>query len=250
MQPALKRLTMILCLIAFLPASARISAAAACDTLRAGTVTWVTLNDEGGIDRQVSAYPSGTTAIAPLFEYSCAPKNTTIVTVFSHDGETVLTDKEALRPSERAESYSYPLRNEDNTALENGEWKVAFYKDKTLLTSGTVQVGGATAASNAVTVRGTVRDGNTRKPIKAALVAVIKPGMSVSAFLESGRETDLLASGTTDSLGQFSLNRPLTRDIIYSLLIVAKGYRPIGRDDFKLGGDDPDPLDMDILMMK
>jgi hypothetical protein len=224
-------------------------AAQACDTLGASPVSWVILDDQGEIERQVTAYPSGTIEIVPTFEYSCVPKNTTIVTVFTHAGEAVLSDKETLRPGTQAGVYAYPLSADDNSPLEEGEWKVAFYKDKQLLTSGAVRIGSAARASG-VAVRGTVRDGNTRKPIKGALVAVLKPGIPVKTFLDTGREADIFTSGTTDSLGQFSLSRPLARDTTYGLLIVARGYRPITRDDLRLGADDPDPLSMDILMVK
>src|SRR4051794_40461251 len=54
------------------------AAAQACDALRAGPVTWVTLDDQGEIERRVTEYPSGTVEIVPTFEYACVPKNTTI----------------------------------------------------------------------------------------------------------------------------------------------------------------------------
>jgi hypothetical protein len=231
------------------PAVVKGSAAQACASLRASPVSWVTLDDQGQVDQHVANYPSGTTEIAPSFEYDCVPKNTTIVTVFTYEGDAVLSDKESLRFSAQAGVYAYPLSADDGGPLDQGEWKVSFYKDKTLLVSGVVRVGDDQRSSG-VLVRGTVRDGNTRNPIKGALVAVLKPGISVKTFLDVGKESDLLASGTTDSLGQFSLNRPLVRDTTYSLLIVARGYRPIARDDLRLGARDPDPLRMDILMVK
>jgi hypothetical protein len=263
MRPAIKRLATILCLAGSLlanslsesaaarAAGAAVNAAAAqaCDSLQAGSVTWVTLDDQGDIDRQVTEYPSGAMEIVPSFEYACVPKNTTIVTVFTYEGEAVLSDKETLRPTNRAGVYSYPLSADDGSPLDEGEWEVAFYRDKTLLASGAVRVGGE-QRTGGVAIHGTVRDGNTRKPIKGALVAVLKPGISVKMFLDTGKESDLFASGTTDSLGQFSLNRPLARDTTYGLLIVARGYRPIARDDLRLGADDADPLSMDILMVK
>ncbi|HEU5102521.1 MAG TPA: carboxypeptidase-like regulatory domain-containing protein [Roseiflexaceae bacterium] len=225
------------------------AATQACDKLQAGPVSWVVLDEQGEIERQVTEYPSGTTEIVPTFEYSCVPKHTTIVTVFTYAGEAVLSDKQTLRPSAQASVYAYPLSTEDSSPLEEGEWKVAFYQDKVLLASGAVRVGGAPRSSR-VTVRGTVRDGNTRKPIKGALVAVLKPGISVKTFLDTGKESDVFTSGTTDSLGQFSLSRPLARGTTYGLLIVARGYRPITRDDLRLGVSDADPLSMDILMVK
>jgi hypothetical protein len=224
-------------------------AAQGCASLQAGPVTWLTLDDQGQDDQQVSSYPSGTIEIVPSFEFACVPKNTTIVTVFTFEGNAVLSDKEALRTSSQAGVYIYPLSADDGAPLEQGEWKVSFYNDKVLLGSSVVRVGGDPRSSG-VAVRGTVRDGNTRNAIKGAFVAVLKPGISVKAFLDGGKQSDILASATSDSLGQFSLSRPLMRDTTYGMLIVARGYRPIIRDDLRLGASDPDPLQIDILMMK
>jgi hypothetical protein len=230
-------------------AVAKEAAAQACASLRAGPVSWVTLDDQGQIDQHVISYPSGTTEIVPSFEYACVPKDTTIVTVFTYEGNAALSDKEALRSSAQAGVYAYPLSADDGGPLDQGDWKVSFYKDKALLSSGVVRVGDDQRSSDVV-VRGIVRDGNTRNSIKGAFVAVLKPGILVKTFLDVGKESDLFASGTSDNLGQFSLNRPLARDTTYSLLIVARGYRPIARDDLRLTASDPDPLRMDILMVK
>jgi hypothetical protein len=266
MQPTYKHLITLLSLMGLLIVSSFSAAAApvrvgraivaahdntaqACASLQAGPVTWVTLDAQGQIDKHVASYPSDTTEIVPNFEYTCVPKNTTIVTVFTYQGNALLSDKEALKSSNQAGAYAYPLSTDDGSPLDHGQWKVSFYRDKTLLVSGVVQVGDDQGSSG-VMVRGTVRDGNTRNPIKGAFVAVLKPGILVKTFLDAGKETDILASGTTDSLGQFSLNRPLARDTTYSLLVVARGYRPITRDDLRLSANDSDSQRMDVLMVK
>jgi hypothetical protein len=159
MQPADKRLIMLLSLTSLLLASslsvsaaplrlgraavamATGAAAQACASLRAGPVSWVTLDDQGQIDQHVIDYPSGTTEIVPSFEYACVPKNTTIVTVFTYEGNAVLSDKEVLRFSAQAGVYAYPLSADDGDPLDQGDWKVSFYKDKALLASGAVRVG-------------------------------------------------------------------------------------------------------------
>src|SRR5258706_294194 len=67
------------------PASARASGelapAAACTDMQATDVAWVTLTPNHHIDKQVPAYDSGATDITPPFQYSCAPANTTVVSV-------------------------------------------------------------------------------------------------------------------------------------------------------------------------
>src|ERR1700687_3973855 len=65
------------------------SPAAACTAMTATDVAWVTLTPNHHIDKQVPAYPSGATDITPVFQYNCAPANTTVVSVFSLNGLTV-----------------------------------------------------------------------------------------------------------------------------------------------------------------
>jgi hypothetical protein len=220
-----------------------------CDDMRPSSVAWYVLTGDGEVDRRVDAYPSGAREIVAGFEYECVPANTIIVTVFTHDGEVVLTDEESLGASAEAGLYSYPLVAEDGTPLADGEWQVSFSTSRQRLVSGGVRVGGA-QMPNTTLLRGMVRDNSARKPVRGALVAIIKPGVTVGSFLDSGRESDLYASATTDSLGQFTLSRPLARGVAYGLLVVAKGYRPLAQDDFSIAAGEPTSLSIDILLVK
>lgn len=229
--------------------------AATCSKLKASEVAWVTLNDDGEIEDQVDSYPSETTLITPLFEYNCVPKKITVVTVFTLDGEPVFTDKETLKATKSRGIYAYSLGTEDETALPEGEWGVEFYNSKTLLTSGTIVVGdgggGEVPEGETVTVQGVVRDKKTKKPIKAAVILVLNPGVTVEEWVDGGQEDEaVFTAGKTDSKGQFVLESELERDVEYSLIVVAKGYKPIGYDGFVVTEDDPDPLDLNIAMTK
>ncbi len=224
--------------------------AAACAKMTAGPVAWVTLNDEGDIDQQVESYPSGATGIVPVFEYDCVPKKTTIVTVFALDGETLYTDKETLRASNTSGLYGYPLTTTDDSALDEGEWSVEFYNNKTLLTSGHVAVG-ATEGGDSVTVVGSVKDAKTKKGIKGAVILILNPGLTVQDFVDGGqKDEDVFTAAKTDGKGQFELEAPLARSMAYSVIVVAKGYQPIAQDGLEIADDDPDPLELTITLTK
>jgi hypothetical protein len=230
--------------------SEALPSAQACARMQASDVAWVTLDDEGDIDEQVEAYPSGSTGITPIFEYNCVPKKTTIVTVFSFEGETVYTDKEQLKASNSDGVYGYPLATTDDSPMDEGEWGVEFYNNKTLLTSSTVIVG-AEEGGDTVTVIGTIKDAKTKKGIKGAVFLVLVPDVTVEDFIDGGQQDeDVYTAGKTDGKGYFELENPLEREVPYSVIVVAKGYKPIAQDGLSVAADDPDPLELDIKLTK
>jgi hypothetical protein len=227
--------------------------AAACTKLKASEVAWVTLTDEGDVDEQVDSYPAGTNLIVPLFQYTCVPKQVTIVTVFTFNGETVFTDKAPLKATNSKGTYTYSLGTEDDSPLDDGEWGVEFYNNKTLLTSGVVIVGEGEEgqASNTVSVEGTVKDKKTKKPVKGAVILILKPGIKVQKFLKGGqKDADVFTVAKTDSKGQFVLEDPLERETEYSIVVSAKGYKPIGLDGLTIDDEQPDPLQLNITLTK
>ena len=233
-------------------ASGRAGPAAACTDMQATDVAWVTLTPNHHIDKQVPAYDSGVMDITPVFQYSCAPANSTIVSVFSLNGLTVFTDKEAIKPRTSAGLYAYALETLDGTALADGEWGVQYFNDKTLLTTGSVVVGqgGNAGQTGAATVQGVVQDQDAQSPIEGAVILVLNPGVTAQAFVSGGqKDGDVYTAGKSDSQGAFTLQKKLPRHQVFSMLVVAGGYKPLGSDTFQVL-DDPDPVSITISMTK
>jgi hypothetical protein len=225
-----------------------------CSDMQASDVAWVTLNEDGDIDEQVESYESGTNLITPVFEYNCVPRSVQIVTIFSLDGEPVFSDKESLRSSNAAGLYGYPLGTTDGSPLDDGEWGVEFYNKRTLLTEGFVAIGeggGGEDPSETATVEGVVTDKKSRKPIKGAIIIILQPGISVEDWVENDQsDEDVYTAGKTDSKGQFTLESPLEREVTYSIVVVAKRYKPLANDDFTISADEEDPVQLTIKLTK
>jgi hypothetical protein len=228
--------------------------ALACTEMLAGDVAWVTLTEDGDIDEQVDAYESGTNLITPVFEYNCVPRSVTIVTVFALDGEPVFSDKESLRSSTAEGLYGYPLGTTDGSALDDGEWGVEFFNNKTLLTEGVVSIGeggGTNTVDETVTVEGVVTDKKSRKPIKGAIIIILQPGITVEEWVDNDQPDDeVFTAGKTDSKGQFTLENPLEREVTYSIIVVAKKYKPLANNDFVIGAEEEDPVQLTIKLTK
>ena len=225
-----------------------------CSRMQAGPVAWVTLTEDGDIDEQVDSYESGTNLITPVFEYNCVPRSVTIVTIFSLNGEPVFSDKESLRSSNSSGLYGYPLGTNDGSPLDDGEWGVEFYNNKTLLTDGVVEIGelsGNNGGGDTVTVEGVVTDKKSRKPIKGAIILILNSGTSVQDWLDNDQsDEDVYTAGKTDSKGQFTLESPLERETVYSIVVVAKRYKPIANDEFVISADEDDPVQLTIKLTK
>src|SRR5579859_382698 len=168
-------------------AAGHVSPPAACTDMEATDVAWVTLTADHHIDKQVAAYDSGALDITPDFQYSCAPANTTIVTVFSLNGLTLFTDKEAIKARNTVGYYAYDLETNDGSPLSDGEWGVQYFNNKTLLTTGSVAEGNATAdpsQTSTATVQGVVQDQAAQTPIVSAVILVLNPGVKSQDFLK------------------------------------------------------------------
>jgi hypothetical protein len=56
--------------------------------------------------------------------------------------------------------------------------------------------------------------------------------------------------GTADKSGLFALESELEIGEVYSVIAGAKGYKPIGGDEFAVTEEDPNPLELQILLSK
>lgn len=255
--PGLARGSRVAAPAADVPASADGAPLAACTEMEASDVAWVTLNEDGEIEDQVESYDSDTSTITPVFEYDCIPRKVTIVSVFSLDGEVVYSDKESLRSSTSGGLYGYPLGTTDGSPIGDGEWGIEFYNNKTLLTEGLVVVGeggsgsGGGEEGDLVSVEGKITDKKTKKAVRNAIVIVLMPGVTVEDWVENDQsDEDVYTAGKSDSKGLFTLESQLERETEYSLIVVAKGYKPLAADGFLIEAEEEDPVVLDIKLTK
>jgi hypothetical protein len=220
-----------------------------CTELKAGEVIWVTVSEDDETE-EVESYPSGTSRITAQFEYSCIPRRTTIVTVWSYEGEVVLTAEDKPKADNKPGSFSASLFTQDDSPLEDGEYGVAFYVNKNLIAEGKVIVGGDDQAEKAVTVQGTVVDSRSGRPIRGALVIVLKEGVSVDKWLNGGSDDDVLAFAETNSKGEFVLSGPIPVGVPHDFIVGAKGYRPVVEKKWTIEDATEDPLILEIKLVR
>jgi hypothetical protein len=226
--------------------------AAACSKMTAGDVYWVTLAEDDSIDETVETYPSETTKIVAAFDYNCIPKKTTLVTVWSLDGEAVLTDKTNAKATEKEDTWTSSLYMKDESALPDGEYGIEYYIGDKLLSSGQTSIGDTDDPTGTetieVSVEGTVVDAKTKKPINGAMVVVLNEGVDIQQWLEDGTDDDVFASGKTDSKGQFALDSQIPTGTAMPWVIGAKGYKLVYQQDYEIPTDSEDPFVLNIAL--
>lgn len=217
-------------------------------------VYWVTLDDSGNISDTVALYPTGTTTITAAYNYTCVPNRTKMSVVWSYLApDSSSSDQWTFNFTPQADAGSGSdwdsLFHRDGTALDDGQYTAQFYLGQNMATSGTVTLGNvgplsttssvsstfsltATTILSAglalkVEVQGTVVDSKSMKPINGAQMIVLNKGVDPQKWLKNGSKADVYASATTDSRGEFALEKLYPTDVPLPCIISAQDYQPI-----------------------
>lgn len=209
-------------------------------------------------DVVVESYPTGANAIAAGFEYQCIPKGTNITIVFKYggfDAEPWVTANASMSPTNRPYVFHHMVYSTDGSAFMDSDYQVEFYLNEEPLTKGEVMLGegkdSKKGKNEQVTVQGTIVDGKTKKPIKSAVVFILEPGAAAAEWIKADMPDDqMYTSAKADAKGKFVCDRKIERNVTYSVLIGAKGYKPLVADDFMVSDEEEDPVDLTIKLYK
>ncbi len=109
---------------------------------------------------------------------------------------------------------------------------------------------GGDGGDDEVLIVGTVRDSDTKRGIPNALFVVLKEGVTVKEFLDSGNDKSLIYdTAQSDAEGNFKMNVGVKRGTTYHVFAVAKGYTPVV-DKMLVPQDSDDPWQITVTMQK
>jgi hypothetical protein len=99
-------------------------------------------------------------------------------------------------------------------------------------TTGQAPAAPPTSSSDLVYIKGAITDADTHRGVGGVQFFVIKPGLSASqAAADDNLSADeILTLGTTDDSGLFQTKEAVPRGQSYSVIVFARGYRPILAD--------------------
>jgi Zn-dependent metalloprotease len=99
-------------------------------------------------------------------------------------------------------------------------------------TTGNAPTAPPTGSNELVYIQGQITDANTGRGINGAQVFVLRPGITArqAAADDNLAANEVLTVGTTDREGVFRTQAAVNRNQTYSVIIIARGYRPILSD--------------------
>ncbi len=142
-------------------------------------------------------------------------------------------------------------------ASENQRGNISsFFVDDVQLIACTTGSGPAapqTSSADLVFIQGEVTDADTGRGVYGAQVFVLKAGLRARDAASDDNVTadEVAAQGVTDQSGFYRIDKSVKRGQDYSVIIIARGYRPIVADDgIKLPGNATNPFPIDATMRK
>ncbi len=142
-------------------------------------------------------------------------------------------------------------------AMENprGNVSSAFIDDVSLAacTTGAPPAAPSTASNNLVYVKGKVIDADTQRGVSGAQVFILKPGITATqaAADDQIKKDEVLATGVADNDGVYQTDQPVQKGQTYSVIVFARGYRPIIADNgVNVPGNANNPYPVDATLRR
>jgi len=167
------------------------------------------------------------------------------------EGEEVLSESDVWDTG-NVRSTWVSLSHPDG--LPAGQFTLELYIGDRLAQRGSFTVAARSAGSRVqpVSVTGTVRDiNNSRRTISGALIAFLKPGVSVQQWLDSDFDENMIhANGTSGRNGVYQLDAKVMPGTAYAIIVVHDDYQPIIADSYTIPADAADPYQLDMTMQQ
>lgn len=216
--------------------------------------SWTSAIDSSNCPTQmVQVFPSGTTKIYAVFQFSNMVKGATWSYRWIANGRQVASNQTEWKSAESGKCFSFSLENQGK-ALPDGEYKIEIYTGSKLELSGsaTTSVGGKEPQpGNAVQLKGKTVDANNGNGIAGIYVFVLNPGVDPDEWLDTGADTDVYTYAQTDASGNFVMPNLLQRGVEYGAVAGNNklGYRTVtGYID--VGDNDPAVISITIQLSK
>ncbi len=120
-------------------------------------------------------------------------------------------------------------------------------------TTGTPPSAPPTSSNNLVYLQGTISDADTGRGVQGVQVFIMKPGISATQAAADDNVTasEVITLGVTDGAGVYQTQQPIPRGQAYSVIMIARGYRPIVADNgINVPADASNPHKVDATLRK
>jgi len=198
-------------------------------------------------------FDSGVSKVYAVYQYEGMDDGQAWSRTWYLDGEAVLSQDETWDGGESGNGW---LNIYNNGGLPDGAYDLVVWVGGEEVQEGSFTIGqpGSTLpvqpTDEGVWIQGRIVDAATGRGIKGALFAALFPGTAVADFDASPSEDLFYSVGQADAQGYFQLDQALERGERYSIIVGARGYKRVAKDNLLVEADTESPLEMNIELQR
>lgn len=170
-----------------------------------------------------ASIPAGVDEVYASFDYDNLRNGTPWTVVWMNEGKVIIEQKDEWDDGEEGRKT---VKISNQRGVPNGKYRLVVGIKGEIALEGDMHVGPMVDESDSE-IAGQIVDGDSGRGIDGALVIVLKPRVEMRRFLSSRKEADVASSTETDRDGSFTLPDQLPKGNAYSMVIAARGYRPL-----------------------
>jgi serine protease Do len=199
------------------------------------------------------AFATGLGRVYACWAYSGMEDGLTWATAWYLEGSRGAGDTYTWDGGESGQSWA---SLHSTSGLPDGNYELRLSVEGQVIATGKFVVGQdggkkpTQSAGEGVIVQGTILDADTGRPISGAGFFVMISGVSAADFYNDPTEDKVYSWGKADSKGLFQLDNPLLPGEIYSVVVGAKGYRPLGADNFQIPTGAKSPYELQPISLQ
>jgi S1-C subfamily serine protease len=202
---------------------------------------------------RISSFSGGTQSIYSLFNWEQIAQGTLWRVEWTVDGEPFY--QRTLPWNGTSTGEHFLMRLTSPTGVPDGAYEMNLYINNLPFASTDARVGigqlpiDRFQQAEGVQLRGQLLDSETLEGVPGVSVLLISEDFSVADFTRDWQQDQLYDMSTTDRNGRFQIERPLQRDVPYSIVIIAEGYLPLTADGVEITDDNhPDNSPVEVLL--
>ena len=181
------------------------------------------VTDDGRPIYPTASIPAGVDEVYASFDFDNLRNGTPWSAVWMNEGNVIIEQKDEWDDGEEGRKT---VRIANQRGVPNGMYRLVVGIKGEVVLEGDMHVGPMVDESDSE-ISGRIVDGSSGRGIDGALVIVLKPRVAMRKFLSSRRESDVQSSTESERDGSFKLPDQLPKGSAYSMVIAARGYRPL-----------------------
>jgi len=170
-----------------------------------------------------SSIPGGVDEVYASFDFDNMRNGMPWSVVWMNEGKVIIEQKDDWDDGEEGRKT---VKIANQRGVPNGKYRLVVGIKGEIALEGDMHVGPMVDESDSE-ITGRIVDGESGRGVDGALVIVLKPGVQMRRFLASRKESDVQSSTESGRDGSFTLPEQLPKGHAYSMVIAARGYRPL-----------------------